>query len=220
MSDHVLHPAMAPLHNIGMPPDVIEQVLRFYDEPHRVYHNRAHVMEIFDQAVSLNLPLSPSQALAILFHDAVYVPGAARGMNETLSAQLLLCYTSHLARSVVANARQIVLDTIDHVARHAESPAVLDLDLLRLAAPQPMFDQWTDALFDEYRPLFETTDTAAARAQFDKRRLSFMESLLARANIYALLPIRKRFESLAQENLRRAIHIFHTEQSSSGHGAI
>ena len=41
------HPALAGLRRIGLSAARVEQVLRFYDEPHRCYHDRRHLREIF-----------------------------------------------------------------------------------------------------------------------------------------------------------------------------
>jgi predicted metal-dependent HD superfamily phosphohydrolase len=69
-----------------------EQLLAFYDEPHRYYHNREHIREMLDAALKHELKLSAPQTFAVLAHDAVYVPGAQRGDNETLSAQVMRVY--------------------------------------------------------------------------------------------------------------------------------
>ncbi len=190
---------------LGYPPERIEQVLRFYDEPHRHYHDRRHVQEMLDTAHELGLRLSASQALAVLFHDAVYVPGAPRGFNESLSAQLLRVYAGGVQAPVVDAAYSIILDTIEHVPSDLDSALVQDLDFVRLGVPEDDFDRYSRLLFDEQRPLLAVADEAGAWAFFDRLRRTFYTRLLAREQIYQQAPFRARFEESARRNLRRAL---------------
>ena len=199
------HPALAPLLAAGFAPGRIEQVLGFYDEPHRAYHDRQHLLEMFDASIGLGERLLATQCLALLFHDAIYVPGAARGSNEMMSAQLLRVYTRGLDRTVVDTACALVIDTADHVARSAEAELVLDLDLMRLAAPPNDFDRYSRLVFAEQRSLIAIADDSEALAFFAARRLPFFQQLLDRPSIYCTGAGRRHFEAPARANLRHAI---------------
>jgi predicted metal-dependent HD superfamily phosphohydrolase len=199
------HPALAPLLGAGFAAGRVDEVLAFYDEPHRAYHDRLHLLEMFDAAVALGERLSATQCLALLFHDAIYVPGAARGSNEMMSAQLLRVYTAGLDRSVVDAACALVIDTAEHVARSAEAELVLDLDLMRLAAPPPDFDRYSRQVFAEQRSLIAIEDDVVALAFFSARRVPFFQHLLDRPSIYCTAPGRRHFERPARANLQRAI---------------
>ena len=199
------HPALASALAAGLRPTQVEQAVAFYDEPHRHYHGRAHIVEMLDAAHAGGFALSPAQALAVLFHDAVYVPGAARGSNETMSAQLMRVYQGHVAGAVVEVAYAIIIDTADHVARRPESELVLDLDLIRLGAPPSAFARYSAAVFAEQRPLIALDDEAAAREYFEIQRVPFFERLLARDAIYCLADFRARYEMQARRNMRAAI---------------
>jgi len=199
------HAALAPLHAAGFGGAQIERVLAFYDEPHRRYHDRVHLREMFDTASLMPEPLATAQALAILFHDAIYVPGAARGSNEMMSAQLLRVYAGFLPGPVVEAACAIVLDTAEHVARNAAAEVVLDLDLLRLAVDEASFEVYSRQVFDEQRPLIMIADDDAAWRFFSQRRRPFFERLLARHAIYGLPWFYDRFEAIARRNLEHAL---------------
>jgi len=199
------HPALAPLAAAGFTPERTGQILRFYDEPHRLYHDRSHLREMLDMAVACAVPLSAAQALAILLHDAIYVPGAPRGTNELMSAHLLRVYANGLAPALVALAAGIVLDTADHVARRPEAEHVLDLDLLRLAVASPHFERFSRQVFDEQRGLMAESDDGTAWHQFEQRRAPFFEKLLARPAIYVTAHIHRRCETSARANLARAL---------------
>lgn len=199
------HPALAPLIAAGFAPQRLDQVLAFYDEPHRAYHDRTHLREMFDAALAMNEPLSAPQSLALVFHDAVYVPGAPRGANELLSAQLLRVYAAGVECALVDAAYGIVIDTAEHIARSRAAELVLDLDLMRLAAPPADFDRYSRQVFAEQRPLIAIADDAEALAFFCARRVPFFQQLLDRAWIYCTPAGRARFEAPARANLRRAI---------------
>ena len=60
-----------------------------YAQPHRGYHDATHLDELIALAREHTPDLDEAEQLALLFHDAVYVPGAPRGDNERLSAALM-----------------------------------------------------------------------------------------------------------------------------------
>jgi predicted metal-dependent HD superfamily phosphohydrolase len=78
--------------NLGDAPGQAEAVyarlVQLYCEPHRHYHTLAHIrhcLREFDQAASL-MDHPDAVAMALWFHDAIYVPGAMD--NERRSAGL------------------------------------------------------------------------------------------------------------------------------------
>jgi predicted metal-dependent HD superfamily phosphohydrolase len=183
----------------------IEQAASFYDEPHRHYHARAHIVEMFELAHYSGFALSAAQALAVLFHDAIYVPGAPRGSNESMSAQLLRVYQGSVPDPVIDLAYGIIVDTADHMPRRDESQLVLDLDLIRLGASPAQFARYSGEVFEEQRPLIALDDNQSARDFFESRRAPFFERLLAREHIYCLPEFRARYEAQARRNMRAAI---------------
>jgi hypothetical protein len=66
-------------------------------QPHRGYHGPGHLDERVVLARRLTPDLDEAEQLALLFHDAVCVPGAAHGENERLSAQLMAATVATLA---------------------------------------------------------------------------------------------------------------------------
>jgi predicted metal-dependent HD superfamily phosphohydrolase len=172
-----------------------------YDQPHRGYHDAGHLDELIALAREHTPDLDEAEQLALLFHDAVYVPGAPRGDNERLSALLM--------RATVATLGLTGLD-LDRAARiieattHAEPPPaeaarVCDLDPWRLAAPWEAFQQHALGIRHEYLHLFP--DEAA----FWKARNSFYESMLAKPRLFATDAFVAKFEVQARENMKRAL---------------
>jgi predicted metal-dependent HD superfamily phosphohydrolase len=199
------HVGWRPLIAAGLPATRIDDVLSLYDGPQRVYHDRRHLRRMLCAAGRMSLRLSAAQALAVLFHDAVYVPGARHGANEALSAQLLRVYAQGMAPSIVDEAAAIVSDTAQHLPSLPSAALVIDLDLLRLAGTSEQFDRDSRDVFAEMRPLFSADDEAEAWRQFAARRRSFFVRLLARPRIYTTPPIFDRCEAAARANLRAAI---------------
>lgn len=168
-----------------LPRESVLAVLRLYDAPYRHYHDRAHVLEMFEEAARRGIALSAPQALAVLFHDAVYVPGSK--LNEAASAELIVSMAPGVAKDILMTAARIVIDTQRHEASTPESAIVLDLDLMRLAAPAADFDAFTDAVFAENRPLLAAAtglEGDALRHAFDVRRAAFMSTLAARETLF------------------------------------
>lgn len=199
------HAALRPLIAAGFPAHRIEQVLLCYDEPQRHYHRREHLREMLDLSEELALSLSAVQALALLYHDAVYVPGAARGSNEVLSAQLLRAQSVGLEAGLIELACSIIVDTAEHLASSEPARLVVDLDLIRLGGSAEQFDFFSRQVFAEQRGLFVEADESAAWQSFQRRRRPFFRRLLDRDRIFVTAPIRARFEDAARFNLRQAL---------------
>ena len=186
-----------------LPRATVLQVLGCYDAPYRHYHDRRHVLEMFEAAQARGVALTPAQALAVLFHDAVYVPGCEH--NEAASAVLIETMIVGVDAAVTSLAARIVMDTRGHRASVPESELVLDLDLCRLAASPADFDAWTAAVFEENRALLANRtglDGDALFAAFLQRRIAFLQGLAQRAQLF-LTPAFTDCEALARANIAR-----------------
>jgi predicted metal-dependent HD superfamily phosphohydrolase len=180
----------------------LHAVLARYDEPQRFYHDRDHVLLLFQMATDLELQLSLEQALALLYHDAVYVPGACSGENERLSALLLRADAARFGSELldlvnIDIAAQIIEDTARHEPTIGASELVLDLDLLPLAAPSPWFRAYNELTWLEYRHLFQ--QYPQPRAVFDAKRAAFLRVLAARGPLFRVLT---EHEAHARENIQ------------------
>lgn len=199
------HPALGSLIDAGYPVQRIVQAMACYDEPQRRYHDREHLREIFDIAHDLALPLSPAQSLALLYHDAVYVPGAVRGVNELLSAQLLRVQGAGMPAALIELACSMIVDTGEHLATSDQARLVIDLDLIRLGGPEDRFDFFSRQVFAEQRALFGDADDDLAWRRFQQRRAPFFRRLLERAAIFSTPPLHQQFEQPARRNLMQAL---------------
>lgn len=193
-----------------MPADnpLLDAALAHHRQPHRAYHDARHVLELLELA-GLHAPdLTAAERLAILFHDAVYVPGAPGGQNEALSAMLMRATIFTLARGGTITAPDTaVIDDADAIIRattHAGPPPPLaarmcDLDLWRLAAPWPDFQRHGEDIRHEFLYL------QPSEAAFWSARHAFYRGMLQKPAIFATPYFRDGFEAQARENMRRAI---------------
>jgi predicted metal-dependent HD superfamily phosphohydrolase len=172
-----------------------------YTQPHRGYHGPEHLDELIELARQHTPDLDDVEQMALLFHDAVYVPGAGRGENERLSALLMRATVPAFDIGAVDldRASRIIEATTHAEPPPAEAARVCDLDLWRLAAPWEAFQQHALGIRQEYLHLH--VDEAA----FWTARKAFYKTMLAKPALFSTAYFRDRFEPAARENLRRAL---------------
>jgi predicted metal-dependent HD superfamily phosphohydrolase len=178
------------------PASLLERLGARYAEPHRRYHTWAHVLACFDARDRITGAALPEVDLALLFHDAVYVPLA--GDNELRSAQLLVeeGRRAWLDERLVQRGRALVAAT-----RHdevgpvdtEEACVVADADLSILGADPGTFDEYERHVRQEYAQLDEATYAAG--------RSSVLRGLLVRPTIYATRRGQRLWEADARRNL-------------------
>lgn len=179
-----------------------------YAQPHRDYHNGGHLDELIVLAREHTPDLDEAEQLALLFHDAVYVPGAAKRDNERLSAALMNATVATLARADdtlavssgdLAKAVGIIQATTHSSAPPVEAARVCDLDLWRLASPWDEFQQHALGIRHEYLHLL------ADEPAFWTARNAFYETMLAKPRLFTTDYFFGKFEETARSNMRRAL---------------
>ncbi len=172
-----------------------------YTQPHRGYHNQEHLDELIVLARQHTPDLDEAEQLALLFHDAVYVPGAGKGENERLSGLLMRATVPphDLSPIDLAKADRIIEATTHAEPPSAEAARVCDLDLWRLAAPWAEFQRHASGIRHEYLHLH------ADEAAFWAARNAFYKSMLTKPHLFATRYFRDRFEAAARTNMERAL---------------
>ncbi len=182
---------------VGIPAATVDQVRAQHREPHRFYHDWNHLLFLFRTAEEQGVSLNVEQVVALLYHDIVYVPGAAPGTNEQLSAMMLRAQRRHVGVAFdVEVAAHIILDTAEHLPTCEHSPLVLDLDLSPLAAPVIEYCAFNELVWLENRHLLQSASDA--RRDFDTRRLRFLLALAERGPLFTQLV---KLEDPARDNL-------------------
>jgi predicted metal-dependent HD superfamily phosphohydrolase len=177
-----------------LPAVAAAELRRRYDEPHRAYHDDAHVgLMWLRHLLHGGDPGDRDLALAILFHDVVYDPMATD--NEERSAALLAA----LVPGDTAWAQAAIRATADHMAYDGLDCRVrrlLDLDLTPLAELPAVFARNTGFLRREY--------AAVEEPRWRVGRGAVLARFLAAPAIFRtrLAPC---YEARARENLTAAI---------------
>jgi predicted metal-dependent HD superfamily phosphohydrolase len=171
-----------------------------YREPARAYHTAAHINDCLRELDHhRELAAKPDEVeAAIWFHDAVYVPGASD--NEARSAKLAIAeLTSAGASSDLAyRVGELVLAT-----RHSEVPSapdaqlLCDIDLAILGRDLPAFDAYQRQIQQEY--------AWVPGALYRKGRAKVLQDFLSRHSIYQTPAFNARYETMARQNLTRAL---------------
>ncbi len=189
-----------------VPAAVEAELLTHYREPHRAYHNDAHIAELlgwFDvvaEAPGAGWRAPGEVVAAMLFHDAIYAPGAKD--NEARSAELAKRHAAALgvdgervAALIELTARHGALEAID--LPDADAAHFLDCDTAILGAEPAAFDRYDATIRYEYGFVPD--------AAYRTGRRGFLTGMLARPHIFFSPLLHARLDGAARANLGRAI---------------
>ena len=193
---------------------VIDRARAAHETGGRHYHTWDHVIACVDRLKTFPSADPRIVFLALVFHDAVYVPGrkdneqaSAALARETLSA---MCTTSDAELDAV---ERMILATRDHHALagtlSAEEAVILDLDLSVLGASREEYARYAQAIHDEYVP------AAATDAQFRIGRTEFLRRMLAMPHVFLTVEGRRRWDAVARDNMA-----WEVEQLTSRQGTL
>jgi predicted metal-dependent HD superfamily phosphohydrolase len=179
-------------------PALLARLIAAYSEPHRHYHTLRHLEECFAHLQSLgSLAQHPAEVeLALWFHDAIY--DTRRRDSERRSAEWACQALSPVSSAAAKRVASLVMAT-----RHAAAPegidaqVLVDVDLAILGAPAERFDEYELQVRREY--------AWAPLPLYRRARRRILESLLARAAIYATAQFVERYEAQARDNLARSL---------------
>lgn len=168
-------------------------LLARYAEPHRAYHDFAHIrhcLELFNPAWE-DFQKPYAAEIALWAHDAVYDP--TRSDNEAQSAALLHKYGQ--GESVID---EYILETEHRGEPKSDDGALIrDIDLASLGADRETFDRNSSAIRREYAHVPDM--------QFRVGRAAILRNFLHRPRIYFTDRFADQFEATARANLARAI---------------
>lgn len=191
---------------------LLVEVLRRYDEPHRHYHNRQHVLNMLAHVDSvcqhypdkLLVPYTRDEmSIATLFHDAVYDIGPVPQSNERNSAGLFEMSCCNMPLDSRERIRRLIMLTASHGKLKREGVCdaealFLDCDLATFAEPRWAVALETDrAVTREMLQVYTLEQVAAGRK-------AFLGGLLENEHIY----LSRHFESLWETQARRNIERF------------
>lgn len=173
---------------------------QLYSQPHRAYHNLAHVEDCLNQFEESQVAPQNEDAvkLALWLHDVIYEIGAAD--NEEQSAKWA---TDALARGdAPADLTETVADLI-LATRHPSNPQtadaklVVDIDLSILGRDRAAFMQYEDRIRREYQ--------SVPAARYRAGRAKILQGFLERPSIYFTDIFWEKYEAEARANLAWSI---------------
>jgi predicted metal-dependent HD superfamily phosphohydrolase len=192
----------------ALPPAMRAALEAAYADPPRAYHDFGHVHEVlghYDTVAAGPGWMQPDEVfLAVLYHDAIYVPG--RRDNEARSAALAVEAIGRWLPGHDIDARRVAA-LVEATARHGslqpdevdrEAALFLDCDMAILAATADRFDAYDRGIAREYRGR-----APAWLFNFNRRR--FLKSLLESPRIFLSNFFHERLDAAARANLRRAL---------------
>lgn len=185
---------------VGARSDVAQagaELLGRYAEPHRRYHDLAHLDDVLRHVDALAEHARDVHVvrLAAWFHDAVYDPTASD--NEERSALLAQTTLSDVRvdDGIAAEVARLVRGTADHAPAPGDLDAAVlcDADLAILASGPERYQVYVEAVRAEYG---HVDDVAFANG-----RAAVLRGLLARDPLFSTPTGRDRWEDLARANV-------------------
>ena len=199
----------------GCDPEVFRIARRSYDSPWRFYHTWSHIAACLAQFAEQRFDNPRAVLLALLYHDAVYVPGDKD--NEVRSAELaerMLRYRSSVPESERRSVAHMILLTANHhSADHrltADEAKLIDIDLSILGQAWPVYQEYMQGVRKEYCPAV-TTDF-----QYRIGRRAFLERVLRQKRIFVTDEMASRKEVRARFNVGREIDLLKAEAGVLG----
>lgn len=171
-----------------------------YTEPHRAYHNLAHVMDCLGKlGTASHLAMNPAAIeMALWYHDAVYDPRAKDNEEQSAALAAQVAKAIGLPDAIRAQVNPLILATKKHeTAVHPDAPLMVDIDLSILGAARTRFDEYEMQIRREYH--WVTPEAFAAG------RIAVLQGFLNRPSIFTTEFFRSQFEQPARDNLARSI---------------
>lgn len=174
-----------------------QQLYQLYSEPHRAYHNLVHINN-FLNLLDTFLPQIQEPALfewAIWYHDAIY--NIKDKDNELQSAVLFQnIFKNDLNLNQLQYVDNLIMSTAGHQPRAAENDVYyfLDFDLAILAADSKTYQDYSIAIWQEYKTLYP-------KLLYKIGRKKVLKNFLDRPKLFFSTSFFEKYEATARQNL-------------------
>ncbi len=185
-------------------------VVRSWGEPHRRYHDLAHLAAVLGILDRLADDAADPDAvrLAAWYHDVVYDP--RRNDNEAVSAGRARAGLRGLVSDErIAEVERLVLLTAGHAVEpgDANGAVLCDADLAVLASPPEAYAAYASAVREEYGHVPDDLFTAG--------RIAVLEQLLALPRLYRLATVAGTWEPRARANMAAELSLLRGRAAAS-----
>ena len=180
-----------------------EALIARWSEPHRRYHDLAHLIDVLDGVDTLAGHARHAEVVraAAWFHDAVYA--GRPGQDERDSALLAVSVLRGLGAPdpIVDDVARLVLLTIGHRPADGDTDGevLCDADLAVLASGPDRYRRYADAVRAEYA---HVPDEA-----FRTGRAAVLRGLLEPRWLYRTPTARERWETAARANVAAELRL-------------
>jgi predicted metal-dependent HD superfamily phosphohydrolase len=182
-------------------------VVGAWSEPHRRYHDLAHLAAVLGLLDELAGAAADPRAvrLAAWYHDVAYDP--RRTDNEEVSAaRARIGLLGLVDDATVAEVERLVLLTAGHDSTpdDANGAVLCDADLAVLASPPPAYVRYASAVREEYGHLSD--------AEFTAGRIAVLEHLLGLPELFRT-PAARPWTEPARANLAAELSLLRARSS-------
>ncbi|RBY80727.1 metal-dependent phosphohydrolase [Blastococcus sp. TF02A-26] len=186
-------------------------VLDAWGQPHRRYHDLAHLAAVLGIVGRLEEAAQDPAAvrLAAWYHDVVYDP--RRADNEEVSAERARAGLRGLVPDErVEEVVRLVLLTAGHGAApgDANGAVLCDADLAVLAGPPDAYAAYASAVREEYGHLSD--------AEFTTGRIAVLEHLLGLETLFRLPAVAADWTPRARANLTAELTLLRSRAAGAG----
>lgn len=179
-------------------PQLGRELLERWSQGHRRYHDKVHLLSVLEAVDWLAKDQADGEErmllqLATWFHDAVYEGAAEDEAKSAILARERLYGV--LSDGAVAKVSELILLTAGHSPKdHDRLGRILcDADLEVLARPQPAYQRYAQAIYQEYAHF--------PRPTLASGRIKVLGSLLGKDSIYSTERGISRWEAAARSNV-------------------
>ncbi len=200
--------------NDGVTPDEAQALWQTifvrYGEPQRAYHTLSHIEQLLGQFDSIKHYLAEPHivTLALYYHDVIYDP--TRADNEQKSAEYAVDALSsylrpeqckHIYALIMMTANHQIDESIDSVKyssiKCSDAAYLLDMDLSILGAPWSTYEQYAQAIRQEYAHVSDV--------DYRDGRTGVLKRLLAHPKLYLTDYYYDQLEAQARDNINREL---------------
>lgn len=173
------------------------QLYDLYNDPNRHYHNLVHIFNLLNLLDKYKLKIQRPTffELAIWYHDAIY--NVKEKDNEWQSAKLVQSlFEKYLNKVDLDYINALIMSTEGHTPRAEteDTYLFLDFDLSILAAEKIVYDQYSAAIWQEYK-------IAYLKILYKIGRKKVLKNFLARPKVYFSDLFSKEAEETARKNM-------------------
>lgn len=178
---------------------VFNQLVQAYSNPSRRYHTIKHIDCVLNkiQALQDYTQDLTTVELAAWFHDVIYNTQAQD--NEERSADYAdeVLNRLDIPSSYITNVKRLILNTKHHQADDIDSQVLLDADLAILAANAVDYQEYADAIRQEYAWVSDDN--------YIQGRTQVLEKFLQRQRIYFTPLMYESSEQAARNNIQAEV---------------